>query len=304
MFRAAAVFALLLLPCASGAAASFTFGAFGDTPYSADEESRFIGLIAELNREPLAFVVHVGDFKSAIASCSDELFLERRAWFDLSRHPFVFVPGDNEWTDCRRTFGGGYDPLERMRKLRELFFAGDSSLGQRPMRLVRQSAATRGARNYPEHARWEFGNVLFLTLNAPGPDNNSRAFPEEYARRSAAMRDWLAGGFRLARDRGSKAVVVLMHADPWISPGRPRGGFRELLGTLAAEIRAYDGQVLLVHGDTHHYRVDQPPLESASGAPLPNFTRVEVFGYPEMNWVRVRVIEEKGRVRFEATPGS
>ena len=94
-----------------------------------------------------------------------------------------------------------------------------------------------------------------------------------------------------------------MHADPWNSPGRPRRGFRELLATLGAETRAYGGQVLLVHGDTHRYRVDQPPLENPSDAPLANFTRVEVFGYPEMNWVRVRVIEENGRVRFEATPG-
>jgi len=59
-----------------------------------------------------------------------------------------------------------------------------------------------------------------------------------------------------------------------------------------------------VHGETHHYRLDQPLLDNASGAPPPNFTRVEVFGYPEMNWVRVRVIEENGRVRFEAKPGS
>jgi hypothetical protein len=184
-------------------AADFTFGALGDTPYSTDEESRFIGLMTELNREALTFVVHVGDFKSAIASCSDELFLQRRAWFELSHHPFVVVPGDNEWTDCRRTFGGGYDPLERMRKLREVFFAGDASLGQKPMALVRQPAATRGAQEYPEHARWVHESVLFLTLNAPGPDNNSRAYPEESARRSAAMRDWLIGGFQLARERSA-----------------------------------------------------------------------------------------------------
>jgi len=31
---------------------------------------------------------------------------------------------------------------------------------------------------------------------------------------------------------------------------------------------------------------------------------VEVFGYPTMNWVRIRVGDEGGRVRFEVTPGS
>jgi hypothetical protein len=290
--------------CGGRTAAGFEFAALGDTPYIADEEPAFVGLMAELNREPLAFVVHVGDFKSAIQSCSDALFLQRRGWFELSRHPLVYVPGDNEWTDCRRALGSGYDPLERMRKLRELFFAADSSLGQQPMALVRQRAAARGAHDYPEHARWEYGHVLFLTLNAPGPDNNSRANPGEFARRSAAIRDWLADGFAVAHARGSRAVVVLMHANPWRAPGRPRRGFGELVAALAAHTRAYAGPVLLVHGDTHHYRVDRPPLEGPGDAPPANFTRIEVFGYPEMNWVRVRVIEENGRLRFEATPGS
>ena len=88
--------------CGGVGAADFTFGALGDTPYTRFEEAHFPGLLAGMNREDLAFVVHVGDFKSASAPCSDELFRQRREWFDRVRHPFVFVPGDNEWTDCRR----------------------------------------------------------------------------------------------------------------------------------------------------------------------------------------------------------
>jgi hypothetical protein len=289
-------------------AGDFTFGAFGDTPYSADEEGRFPSLIAAMNREPLAFVVHVGDFKAAIVPCSDELYLQRREWFQFFRHPLVLLPGDNEWTDCRRAFGSSHDPLERLQKLRELFFTGSGALGQRPLALVRQSAATRGAHDYPEHARWEYGGVVFLALNAPGPDNNSRADPGEYERRSAAVRDWIAGGFRFARGRKARAVVVAMHANPWNADLRPRRGFAALISTLVAASRAFAGPVLLLHGDTHHYRVDHPLRENGNGAPLASLMRVEVFGYPTMNWVRIRVTEEKGemsgRVRFEATPGS
>ena len=62
--------------------------------------------------------------------------------------------------------------------------------------------------------------------------------------------------------------------------------------------------MLLVHGDTHRHRVDRPLRDPESGATLANFTRVEVFGYPTMNWVRIRVSEQAGRVRFEVTPGS
>ena len=128
---------LSLALCGGPDAAEFTFAALGDTPYTRDEEERFPDLIAEMNREPLAFVVHVGDFKSARSHCSNELYLQRREWFGFSRHPFVFVPGDNEWTDCGRFLAGGYDPLERLRKLRELFFSSGESLGQRPIGLAR-----------------------------------------------------------------------------------------------------------------------------------------------------------------------
>jgi hypothetical protein len=205
---------------------------------------------------------------------------------------------------CARTLAGGYDPLERLRKLRELFFAGDASLGRRPIPLVRQSEVTRRAHDYPEHVFWEQRGVLFVTLNAPGPDNHFRHMPEEFARRSTAQREWLTGSFRLARERGLRAVVVLMHANPWGWSGRPRRGFAELLQLLAAEVRNFAGDVLLVHGDTHRYRVDRPLLDSATGYALANFTRIEVFGSPEMNWVRIRITHEAGRVRFEATPGS
>jgi hypothetical protein len=288
----------------SAIAADFVFGALGDTPYSADEEARFPDLIAAMNREPLAFVVHVGDFKAAVTPCSDELFLQRREWFEFFRHPLVLLPGDNEWTDCRGLFGSGHDPPERMQKLRELFFTGSTALGQRPLALARQPAATGGAHDYPEHARWEYGGVVFLTLNAPGPDNNLRASPGEYSRRLAAMLDWIAHGFRVARSGNARAVVVMMHANPLNSALRPRPGFSELLDALAAEAPAFGRAVLLLHGDTHHYRVDQPLRESRTGAVIANFTRVEVFGYPTMSWVRIRVIEENGKVRFEATPGS
>jgi hypothetical protein len=285
----------------SASAADFTFSALGDMPYSEDEEARFPALIADMNREELAFVVHVGDFKGATATCSDEIYLERRTWFELSRHSFIFVPGDNEWTDCRRPFGAARDPLERLDKLREIFFSGQTSLGQRRLSLVRQSSPAGGYR-YPEHARWEHQGVLFLTLNAPGPNN----FPEvaaEFSARDRAVRQWLAESFAMARARGLRGLVVFMHADAWNAIGQPRRGFAGLLETLTAETRDFGGEVLLVNGDSHRYRVDRPLRDPATSAPLGNFLRVTVFGSPSLRWVRIRVSEEAGRVRFSAEPG-
>ena len=290
--------ALWVALCGSIVAADFTFAAFGDTPYTRDEEERFPDLIAEMNREDLAFVVHVGDFKSANARCTDELFLQRREWFEYSHHPFVFVPGDNEWTDCRRFSAGRYEPLERLRKLRELFFRGEESLGQRRIRLARQSA------DYPEHARWRHEDVLFVTLNVPGPDNNARLMPEESRHRTAAGNEWLGQSFGLARVNGLRAVVILIQGNPWASPTGRYFGYRELISALARETREFPGEVLLVHGDTHRHRVDRPLRDLETGTPVVNLLRVEVFGSPSMNWVKIRVIEDAGRVRFEVTPGS
>ena len=65
-----------------------------------------------------------------------------------------------------------------------------------------------------------------------------------------------------------------------------------------------DGEVVLIHGDTHRYRVDRPLLDPETRRPMRNFTRIEVYGSPSVNWVRVRVERVDGKVQFEATPGS
>jgi len=278
------------------AAADFTFAAFGDTPYSPEEEKSFTLLIAGMNREKLAFVVHIGDMKAAWQPCSDELFQQRKEWFDLFHHPFVFVPGDNEWTDCSRLMAGRYDPLERLRKLRELFAQGTESLGQRRIALSRQS------KEFPEHARWEHQGLLFASFNVPSGNNGPAS--EENERRNRAVVEWISQSFKVAGERRMRAVVLIMHANPINRLGRFRPPFAKMMETVVAATRSFKGEVLLVHGDTHTYRVDKP-LRYPSGAPrIDNFTRVEVFGYPTMNWVRIRVSEEAGRVTFHVTPGS
>ena len=60
--------------------------------------------------------------------------------------------------------------------------------------------------------------------------------------------------------------------------------------------------MLLVHGDGHTYRIDQPLTDPLTFDKLPNFTRVEVFGSPVVNWVRVDVRPDTERV-FTISPG-
>lgn len=289
------------------AAQPLSFGLFGDTPYSHWEREQLPDLLAAMGREPLAFVVHDGDIKNGSSVCSDAVFQDILAVFRASVHPLVFVPGDNEWTDCHRQNNGGFDPAERLAKLRELFFAGDTALGQRRMTLERQSADPRFAA-YRENVRWEAGGALFVGLNLPGSDNNyhgtarSGGPVREFIERSAANRIWLAEAFALARARRLAGVMVIIQANPEFeaaAEGKPTLGYREFIDQLRAETLAFAGQVVLVHGDSHHHQINQP-LRDAAGRTVLNFTRVETFGSPFMGWVKGTVDAADPQVfRFE-----
>ena len=281
----------LLAFLTSAFAAQFSFAAFGDTPYNAAEELLIPGMMAEMDRETLAFTIHVGDFKNPRSECSDALYRQRRDLFAQSRHPFVFIPGDNDWLDCGRA-RRARDPLERLGKLRDVFFAADATLGQKRLAVERQAK-----RGYPEHLRWIAEGIVFATLNVPGHTNNAGA--AESTPRTAAAIDWMREAFRLARERKLPGVVIALHADLWIG----HTGYDSILAALAEEALRYGGAVLVVHGDTHWFRFDQPLVDPQSGKKVDNVTRLEVFGSPFVNWTLVTVSVENGKARFSARMG-
>jgi hypothetical protein len=265
------------------------FGLMGDVPYNAAEVEQLDMLIDDLNRQELAFVVHVGDITSGQGPCTDEWFQARLAQFNRIRHPFVVIPGDNDWLDCRRS---GMDPTERLARFRQLFEAGDSSLGARPMRVERPSGQYA---DFREHMRWEAGNVLFVTLNVQGGNNNrgnSPAPADEFRQRMAAVYAWLNESERIAVQKKLAGLVILIQANPdfedtWLKRTRPGApdGFADFRDALRALSVRFAKPILLVHGDTHRFKLDQP-LKDASGAVLRNFTRVEVWGSPWMRSTR------------------
>jgi hypothetical protein len=267
--------------------------------------------MAEMAQAQPAFVVHVGDFKSGSERCDDALFQDRLALFQSAPMPLVYVPGDNDWTDCHRRSNGAYDPLERMDRLRALFFEGEQSLGQRSLPLLRQSSDPTFAR-YRENVRWEAGGALFVALNLPGSENNFHGVPgqtgpvPEFVARGAANRAWLAQAFAHARDQRLAGVLILIQANPGFEAaraGRPQPGYDAFLAQLRQEVRRFAGPVVLVHGDTRHQRIDQPLTDLASGESLPNFTRVETFGWPFFGWVQGTVDSRDPQVfRFVAKP--
>ncbi|TAL09810.1 MAG: hypothetical protein EPO02_09225 [Nitrospirae bacterium] len=280
----------------------FQFALLGDVPYTDEEEQWFLGLIEGLNADQsLAFVVHDGDFKSGRSPCTDELFQQRHAQFQGVAHPLIFIFGDNEWTDCRREEAGKYEPVERLNRLRELFASGPESLGKRTLPLSRQSGDPR-YRKFRENVRWTSGGVLFVGLNVPGSYNNV-AQKSEYEERNAADVAWLRESFKLASESGMRGVLVVIHANPNFQArgaAAKRNPYRSFLSVLEREVRAFGKPVVLVHGDTHRFRIDKPLRDAQTGQPIENFTRVETFGSPDLGWVKGTVdVNDPAVFRFE-----
>jgi hypothetical protein len=112
---------------------ALTFGLIGDLVYNPAEEPLLQNVIDDLNNNSLAFVVHLGDLSSPRFACTDELLARRLAQFRASAHPFVFTPGDSDWTDFHSGQSvAGADPLDRLAKVRAMFFEGEQSLANAP----------------------------------------------------------------------------------------------------------------------------------------------------------------------------
>ncbi|MGE0825730.1 MAG: hypothetical protein AB7G75_13015 [Candidatus Binatia bacterium] len=283
----------------------FAFALIGDHPYDATQEAKVPFLMAELDAAKIAFVIHDGDFKSGSSLCDDATFLSRYTLFQSSRHPFIYLFGDNEWADCHRTAAGGFDPLERLARLRSIFTQGNVSLGRKTLPLTRQSDNPRYAK-FRENVRWTYGEVLFVGFNIPGSNNNFPPYPTtltdaqkaanlvEATERNEANVAWLDEAFTIAEDKKLRGLLLALQANMFVSPPSDTtlDGYQAFLAALEGEMRAFGKPVVLVHGDTHYFRIDKPTPQPSGGDPngnrllrLANFTRVETFGSPDVNWV-------------------
>lgn len=290
---------------------TFSFAVMGDTPYNDREEQLMLGMIGEVSSLKMAFVAHIGDFKAGgNAPCSDALFQRRRAQFDASAHPFVLIPGDNDWTDCRRESNGAANPLERLSKLREVFHPPGETLGRTRMKVAelrecvdREDIVCR-CPGYPENRYWtDARGATFVTQNIQGSNNNSgfdEASNRELRCRNVANRLALERATAQMAERGSAGLVIFLHANPLV-PSKD-GAYGAFLGDLARVAADIAKPVLVVHGDTHFYRVDNP-FKDASGKTLANVTRLETYGSPQVGWVRVTVDRTDPAV-FRIEPGN
>lgn len=314
---------VLMSGCASVEDRGFSFGIIGDMPYTKVQEAEYAHVLAALNREDLAFVAHVGDFQfdarpynrdpsRAQMPCADSTYLSVLSSFQSLRHPVIVTPGDNDWADCRPLQAMKVDPLERLEKVRSLFYPPGKSLGQRSLAVKSQADDARYAR-YRENLLWSVGGVTFVTLHIIGSNDNTGVAPEldaEQAARMAANLDWLRQAVAAARTDGMRGLAIISQANPGFENHWPAGtinryfrnfvdvkphippkptAYDPFIQALAAEIETFDKPVIYVHGDTHILRIDKPLFSARSKRQFENFLRVETYGWPDSHWVKITV---------------
>ena len=285
--------------CISANSQTFQFVALGDLPYGEPEKIGvpYRALISSINELEPAFSIHIGDFKSGSTRCSNEEFQRQLEHFGMFETALFYTPGDNEWTDCHRTNNGAYDPLERLDTLRKMFYSGSGSLGKKPLAVEIQAIINPTFSRYVENQRWVYQNVVFSTLHIVGSNNNfevrdAKAIAE-FMERDQANIDWIKSTFSMAQKSGAKALVFAMQADVFeiksIWDDFPTySGFRTSIGdTLLPMAAKFNIPILLIHGDSHIFRFDQP--FSLNKKPILNLTRLEVPGANNMMAVHVSV---------------
>ena len=303
---------------------------WGDEFYSDDPDVKADQIdqtIKSMNDHHLDFTLFAGDTKNGSTECTDAAIGDDVIdIFNRLKAPTLYSVGDNEWVDCHRISNGEYDPLERLDYLRQTFFDKDTTQGSHHPIKVKRQGPLGGL--YSENSRFVKSDVEFVALHIPGSNNNlvatqdqcekksHRVFggPEcnaataEYIARNAANIAWLQDAFDEARNNDYAGIVILIQADIFFPFELSDGGYQEdflpsldanngyadFWTNLVVETQTFDGQVLLVHGDSHYFKMDKA-MYSDDGNPdtddplTPNFTRVEVFGNADNSWIEMTV---------------
>ncbi|GAA3713875.1 hypothetical protein GCM10022204_36220 [Microlunatus aurantiacus] len=291
----------------------FTFAVIGDIPYGQAEIDHFPANIRQINADrDVQWVSHLGDIKNGSSVCSDEYFDLIKSDVDVFEDPFVYTIGDNEWTDCHRPNNGGYNPLERLDAVRDVFFPRPGYTLGKPTRVTSDAVA-----GYPENVRYVRDGVSFAAVHIVGSNNslapwtgNTTATPEqtvEVLGRTADAVSEIHAAFAKGHRRDNRAVVLMTQADMFDPTATdPKFGdyyaFQPIVAAIARESRAYGGPVYLFNGDSHLYNADRP---LAPGSPwldfygltsssAPNLQRITVDGSDNANdYLKVTVTNNR-----------
>jgi len=257
---AAGVLVLLLLGTvlslpAAMAQDSFQFGVIGHSFGANSDDAVLRRALADSDAANLAFVV-VNGIKSSREPCTDTLYGERRELLEQAQNGVIVSLAASDWVGCRNK--NGTVATERLNRVRELFFDDEFSFGATKLPLLRQSITPK-FRSYAENARWEFGDVLFATINIPAANNHflqDGGRNSEFEDRLIANKDWLQRLFKLAGQKKLSGIVLFCDGNPLAQASqRPflsrtqRDGYAETRQRIIQLAAGFHGKVLLVHGE-------------------------------------------------------
>lgn len=248
----------LALPAslASAQPAPFSFGAVGHVFRGAADDALLRKAIIESDADNLAFVV-VNGVKAADEPCSDALYDQRLTMLSQAKNGVVLSLAGSDWADCKRS-NGRPAAMERLTRVRDVYFQDEMSFGATRLPLARQSTSSK-FRSYAENARWEVGNIVFATVNLPAPNNHyltDAGRNGEFEDRLIANRYWLQRTFTFAQREKRDGIVLFCDGNPALLSGRTgarspdgtRDGFAEVRRQILALAGGYGGKVLVVHG--------------------------------------------------------
>src|SRR6266545_1456399 len=314
-----------LAPAQAAHDETYSIAVIGDVPYGGMLIEHFPAFIGQINADPdVRSVTHLGDIKNGSSLCTDDYFALIRGDFDLFRDPLVYTPGDNEWTDCHRANNGAYNPLERLDKIRDVFF------DQPGRTLGQQQVAVTAQAGYPENVRYTRNGISFAAVNMPGSNNSTLPWsglgyteptPEQLQEvngRTAADIALIHDTFARATADGNRAVVLQIQADmfdPTVTTPSwsDYSAFKPIVQAIVDESAAFGRPVYLLNGDSHVYNVDTPLATGSSWLSFygvtgsaNNLTRVTVNGSSlgEKGWLKITTHSTGTPLTWETIPAT
>jgi hypothetical protein len=247
-----------ITPASTTAAAPkpFLFSVIGHPLQHGRDEAVLKRAIVDASQNYPAFVVATG-IKAINEPCDDKLYAQRRELLNESSAPMVVSLAGSDWSACINSAGRS-NAIERLNRLREVFYADGESLGIRRIQVTRLSSTAK-FRSYAENAHWEVNKVLFATINLPANNNHYR--PEagrnsEYEDRLVANRAWLHRLFALAERQKMHGLVLFSDGDAGVTEEEGfsllstfqtrQDGFAEVRKQIRSVAEKYKGKVLLI----------------------------------------------------------
>lgn len=301
----------------------YSIALIGDMPYDAKGVAQTPNVIADINANAaIKFTLFDGDTMSGKGDkCTDENYARiKKDFFDQFKNQIFYSVGDNEWVDCDRAVKGGYDPNERLAKVRTLFFGDSTGYIQLGQNKAGVGTVISHDPKYPEMQMFSYRGITFILPHVPGSANNAAVTSPanktyndtakdgddaEYKARDAANVAWINKGFAKAKAENSIGVIVVVQANmDWEGYLRDQASpnneytqaFANVKQALLTNTLAFKKPVLLQNGDEHWYQVDMPMNETAGklvekdkGSLVENFTRIQTFGSGFNHWVELQI---------------